>query len=138
MIGSLEDALAKRPTTDLTVDGRCSSCGQCCNRFLMVTNAEVKRLRRYVTVHKIAPADHLPAVATKPMFDLTCPFRDNDARRCTVYPVRPAVCRRYTCSARLTDAQRAHRLRELGQRGRYRDVDIMTAVFGPSDDRRKE
>jgi Fe-S-cluster containining protein len=29
------------------------------------------------------------------IFKSTCRFFDQDARRCTVYPVRPGVCRKY-------------------------------------------
>ena len=33
---------------DLTVDGRCSNCGECCSNFLPINYQEVVRIKKYI------------------------------------------------------------------------------------------
>ena len=97
-VGTIEDILAdmKNGVYDFTVDGKCSSCGQCCSNFLPVSQKEIKQIRRYIEKHKIKECRHLVPLAHK-VFDWTCPFRNNTERKCEIYPVRPAICRDFQC-----------------------------------------
>ena len=51
-------------------------------------------------------------LATKTI-DLTCPFRDDSRRICTIYAARPLICREYRCDKTAEDAEREvdHKLR---------------------------
>jgi Fe-S-cluster containining protein len=64
---------------------RCDDgCGECCGP-VMVTETEFQRASRYVKEHGIVPVENPDKV--------TCPlFLDG---RCSIYPVRPMICRAY-------------------------------------------
>lgn len=81
---------------DFTVDGECSNCGECCSNFLPVSRKEIKIIRRYISKKKIKEQKHFIPTRTASV-DWTCPFRDNSERICTIYPVRPAICRDFRC-----------------------------------------
>ena len=80
-----------------TEDGKCSQCGSCCSDFLPVGKHELKRIRDYVKKHEIRQRKHCAPFAQKIEFDMVCPFRNNDDKRCEIYPVRPAICRDFRC-----------------------------------------
>ena len=84
---------------DYTKYGECVGCGQCCTSLLPVSHKELKEIKRYVKKHNIKPCDHTTGVPLmkKPDFDLTCPFRDNNERKCTIYKIRPQICRSFKC-----------------------------------------
>lgn len=98
MLGFLEDVICdmEAGVFDYTDNGQCSNCGQCCSRFLPVSEKEVKEIKRYVKKHHIEACIHF-APTREPLIDLTCPFRDNTKRICTIYDVRPAICRDFKC-----------------------------------------
>lgn len=59
-------------------------CGECCGP-VFVTETEFQRVARYVKEKGIVPVEHPDEV--------TCPlFLDG---KCSVYPVRPLICRAY-------------------------------------------
>jgi Fe-S-cluster containining protein len=61
---------------------RCDEhCGECCG-IVPVTETEFRRVERFVAENKIVPVEHA---------DGTCPLYQNG--QCTVYPVRPLVCK---------------------------------------------
>lgn len=82
---------------DYTEDGKCSQCGSCCSDFLPVGKHELKRIRDYVKKHEIKQRKHCAPFAQKIEIDMVCPFRNNDDKRCEIYPVRPAICRDFRC-----------------------------------------
>lgn len=92
---------------DKTCNGNCSGCGECCLRLtLRLTNTEIKKIRKYIKEHDIKPQKHTPtdvpaAVLSNSLFvDTICPFLDQNApqgHNCTIYPVRPIICKTYTC-----------------------------------------
>lgn len=81
--------------TNFTVDGKCSSCGNCCSDVLPLSRREVKKIHEYVKVYGIAEQRHNYPVAG--ITDMTCPFRDDVNRICLIYEVRPAICRQFRC-----------------------------------------
>ena len=97
-VGFLQDVIdsMKAGVYDFTVDGNCSNCGQCCTNFLPMTEKEVRIIKAHIKKHKIKEQKHfLPTAA--PTLDFTCPFRNNNDRRCEIYDVRPAICRDFKC-----------------------------------------
>ena len=36
---------------DHTIDGKCSGCGDCCSAILCVSDAEVKKIKKYLCQH---------------------------------------------------------------------------------------
>lgn len=99
MIGSLEDMIEtmKSGVWDFTKDGECSNCGQCCADALPVTEAEIKKIRRYIAKNRIKEQKHFIPARNPNVIDMTCPFRDNGNRRCVIYDVRPMICREFRC-----------------------------------------
>lgn len=39
--------------------------------------------------------------------DMTCPFRDDANKICTIYPVRPDICRDFVCNHTIEDLQKS-------------------------------
>ena len=85
-------------TYDLTDNGKCTQCGNCCSNFLVMTDTEIETIHKYIKKHNIKEHRHiLPLV--EPTLDLTCPFL-NDSKpneKCDIYEVRPRVCRDFIC-----------------------------------------
>lgn len=105
-----------------TVDGECSKCGNCYSDILPLSDDEIRRIRKY----GIKESKHLIPVA-KPVLDMTCPFRDNGKKICTIYEVRPEICRHFICDSE----QRAKENRERLKKGRR--VFSMREVFFGAD-----
>ena len=85
-------------TVDYCVNGKCSGCGQCCSNYLPLSDKEIKAIKLYIKRNNIQPAKHLLApVRAKPV-DMICPFRDEEKRVCTIYEVRPLICRIFQCN----------------------------------------
>jgi Fe-S-cluster containining protein len=53
--------------TDNTIFGHCSNCGECCTDYLIITDKELKAIKKYLKHH---PEIH---DMTRPVL---CPFRD--------------------------------------------------------------
>lgn len=62
----------------------CTNCGKCCG-FVPVSGAELNAIRDYIAVNGIKPI----VSADKSI----CPFRDEKAKKCLIYPARPIICR---------------------------------------------
>lgn len=77
---------------NFTKDGKCSDCGNFCSNLLPMSQKEVDAIHRYIKKHCIKECKHLLPVAT-PVIDMTCPFRDNGNKVCTIYEVRPEICK---------------------------------------------
>lgn len=111
--------------TDFTQNGECSGCGNCCGNILPISDVEIKRIRVYVKNHDIKEqVCRFPT--SEPIIDMQCPFRDESARRCTIYPARPAICRDFRCDKPkkkiLADKAMYH--------GKYSPVDMRSVFFG--------
>lgn len=96
---------------NFTKDGKCSGCGNCCSNLLPMSQKEVDVIHRYIKKHDIKECKHLLPVAT-PVFDMTCPFRDNDKGICAIYEVRPEICRQFICDS---EKRAKHNRKLLGQ-----------------------
>ena len=109
---------------NFTKDGKCSGCGNCCSNLLPMSQKEVDVIHRHIKKHHVKECKHLLPVA-KPAFDMTCPFRDNDRKICTIYEVRPEICKQFICD----NEQRAKRNRKL--LGQTRNVVDVRSEFYP-------
>lgn len=100
MVGSVNDFFNTKVTNLCKEDGNCSQCGACCGAFLPVSDAEVKKIKNYVKAHHIKPQKHGTAVLANPAVDFNCPFLDTTKKceKCTIYEVRPMICRLFKCS----------------------------------------
>lgn len=110
------------------VDDKCSNCGNCCVDLLPLTKNELERLRRYAREHNLK--EHRQAPFWDPnATDLTCPFRNQHTQKCEVYPVRPLICRSFTCAKPLDvakhDWDEIHKTRQV--------VSLRYEVFGNTE-----
>lgn len=100
MTGTVEEMLKdmKNGVYDKTDKGRCVGCGECCSNALPMRQKEIKIIQRYIKEHGIKE-QKAPTVFAKQPFDMTCPFMRKDVSkdRCTIYPVRPEICRCFKC-----------------------------------------
>lgn len=100
MIGNLEEMMNefKSGVYDLTENGKCTQCGECCSNCLPMTKKEISIIKDYIKVHKVAEQLHTVCLR-EPAFDMTCPFLDitKDKEKCTIYKVRPRICRDFIC-----------------------------------------
>lgn len=62
----------------------CTNCGECCG-IILASIPEINAIRNYIAVNGINPVKRKDLIV--------CPFRDNGAKKCLIYPVRPIVCR---------------------------------------------
>jgi uncharacterized protein len=70
-------------------------CADCCGP-LMMSRLEAKRIRRATGIDPMALMNNLEqAIQTG---CLTCPFVHPETHRCTIYEIRPAVCRIFGAS----------------------------------------
>lgn len=111
--------------TDFTKNGECSGCGNCCANFLPVSDVEIKRIREYIKKHGIT--EHICRFPTaEPVIDMQCPFRDEIGRRCTIYPVRPAICRDFRCDK----SEKEIKINKALYHGKYSVTDMRSVFFG--------
>ena len=98
MLGTIEQMMAdmKNGVFDFTKDGECSQCGACCTNLLPISKREYVQIRDYVERKHIPEYINRPPTNV-PAEDWTCPFRDNEKRICTIYEVRPLICRDFRC-----------------------------------------
>lgn len=89
------DGAYQNTAIDHTCSGNCSGCGECCSDVLPLSEKEINRIREYIQRKHIKAYRNAAAVVTA---DLTCPFRDAEARICRIYDVRPEICRAFICN----------------------------------------
>lgn len=83
---------------NLTKDGQCSRCGQCCPSVVCVSREELERLA--VLAKTVKPVIDIPE-SGGPAVYARCPFliqRKYFPAYCQVYDDRPRVCRTFDCS----------------------------------------
>ena len=82
-----------------TNNGECTGCGDCCSNLLPMTEKEIEAIKRYIKKHRIKECKHTIPLAN-PVLDMTCPFLNTGKKteKCTIYIVRPAICRCFICS----------------------------------------
>jgi len=81
---------------DFTKDKHCSNCGQCCMPILPITFEEYKIIKEYIQTHHIEKQSPIDLEHQNIYMD--CPFHDRTNKKCTIYPVRPEVCKNFLCN----------------------------------------
>ena len=85
---------------DFTDHGVCRDCGNCCGNIIPIAEKDINAIRKYIAENDIHPAKPLfmNGPFAEPTIHNECPFLlERDDHRCAIYPVRPAVCRMYSC-----------------------------------------
>lgn len=99
MVGALAELLQN---LDLSVCNGCDGCGLRCTAGVPMTHQEYVQIRAYL--HRMGRLDAANTECSpkgeNPIADLgdgvriaLCSFRDDMRGRCTIYPVRPLICR---------------------------------------------
>jgi len=100
MVGTLAEMQEqfRNGTYDLTDNGKCTQCGQCCSNLLPMTDEEISVIRKYIKRHHIKEHRHFLPLA-EPTVDMTCPFLNDSKKteKCDIYEVRPKICRDFIC-----------------------------------------
>ena len=83
-----------------TQNGKCTGCGSCCSNLLPLTQNEIESIHKYIRQHNIKERRQISPAAASVM-NLNCPFLDISRRdkKCTIYPVRPGICREFICDS---------------------------------------
>ncbi len=68
---------------------RCQNCGECCGPIPLME----KQLERIIKALSELPAKELKRLKRQKRPGLTCPLRDMEKRKCSVYEARPTICR---------------------------------------------
>lgn len=80
---------------DMTINNKCSHCGQCCGMFIPFTDREIEIIKQYVKEHNIKQVTDRE---TPNGFEGRCCFYDKVNKKCNIYPVRPYVCQDFMCN----------------------------------------
>lgn len=100
-IGTLEQVRKdmEHGVYDMTDNGKCIGCGNCCSNLLPMTEKEIEIIRRYIKKHNIKECKHGIPLANS-IIDMTCPFLNTGKKteKCTIYPVKPFICTAFICS----------------------------------------
>ena len=111
---------------NFTDNGNCIECGNCCSRYLVMTQKEINTISKYIEKKKIKRQIHSVNVLSGKVFDFLCPFLDDTKsnHKCTIYEVRPQICRDFKC-----DCWQSER-KEPPLNKRLRIVDVTEQFFG--------
>lgn len=99
-------------------DDECIQCGQCCSNYLPLSEKEIMGIRRYIESHHVKEYNQE---------FLDCPFLNTKkpAEKCDIYPVRPHICREYTCKTLMTGE-----IPESMRNDVYQVIDMRLTFFG--------
>lgn len=101
---------------DMSKNGQCTGCGECCADHVPLSQKDIVRIKKYIKAHHIKPIRHGSVLLVNPTVDLMCPFLDTTAgsnKKCIIYPVRPTVCKYYMCSSFSSQEKKQQTFMEL-------------------------
>ena len=90
----MANILRMKKVINQTCNGSCTKCGQCCNGWNPITLGEYFTIKEYIKENNIKAIVRLPDEGNN--IYLTCPF--NTGHGCSIYDVRPDVCRAFSCN----------------------------------------
>lgn len=99
--------LEEDTVTDMN-NPNCNNCNECCSILSMLLEKEYKDLKKYLKKDKEGQRVYKEAVARiekakeKNTLSLMCPF-SNSKKRCSIYKVRPSICREFHCTKELAE-----------------------------------
>lgn len=80
---------------DLTCNGECTKCGECCSWFLPISPKDIERMKKYIKANNIKIQQQVLVMQSK----LMCPYyTGNKEKGCSIYAARPDICRFYQCN----------------------------------------
>lgn len=82
----------------------CNSCIECCAN-VFITDTELKDVRRFV---RLMPEEEINRLRNQERSPGVCPFADIEKKLCTVYEVRPWVCRKFGYVERMQCSYNKH------------------------------
>ena len=101
-LGSMQEMLQDfhNGVYDFTENGKCIECGSCCSKYLPLSMKEINHIRQYIKKNNIKRQYHGSNVLAAPTRDYLCPFLDDTKanHKCTIYEIRPLVCREFVCN----------------------------------------
>lgn len=80
-------------------NSKCKNYGACCGP-VPIGREEKEAIRIYLLKHPDVAEKAKAKTPTEDFDDdanLVCIFRDNETKSCLIYPVRPNICKAYTC-----------------------------------------
>ena len=86
--------------TNLTDNGKCTGCGECCSNRLPMSQPEINKIKTYIKKHNIKECKNLRI--PEAMIVGACPFLDVNKpnNKCTIYEVRPRICQKFICDTK--------------------------------------
>ena len=113
-------------TYDLSDNGKCTGCGNCCSNILPMTEKEILIIHKYIKEHKIKEQKRILPLA-EPTIDMTCPFLNDNktCKKCTIYEVRPRICREFICCP-----SKRKPITDLNYRSSCKIIDVRGEFFG--------
>ena len=126
--GSLEEMIREFSdgTYDLTCNGECTQCGNCCSNALPMTKNEIDAIHRYIAKKHIKE-QKLAYPFSQESIDMTCPYLDNSKpkEKCAIYAVRPRICRDFICCP-----SKRPPIDDLSYKLKCKTVDVRKEFFG--------
>lgn len=83
----------------------CNNCTDCCGMLSIISEQEFKKIKKQLKTpqwrsqYQGAKSRFIERNKKKDVVDLRCPFQHSG--RCTIYTLRPTVCREFHCSPSL-------------------------------------
>ncbi|MGL5176122.1 MAG: YkgJ family cysteine cluster protein [Cetobacterium sp.] len=85
-------------SVNLSPDGNCNSCNECCSILSPVSPKELQVLKRLFT-RKIEKNYYKHLIHYKGEgIPSICPFSCYETKKCLIYSLRPTVCKKYHCN----------------------------------------
>ena len=115
-----------REKVDNTQDGICSGCGNCCANILLLSDVEIKNIKKYILKYNIK------AVNRNTIFNCVnvCPFLSKE-NTCNIYSVRPDICKKFSCNPTInkdllnyTNVKAINMFKEFYPTEFFEDVDL--------------
>lgn len=80
---------------DLTCNGKCTKCGECCGSILPIDQEDANKIQDYVVEHQIFLQRQMLVMCQK----LQCPYYTGKKDKgCAIYEARPKICKYYQCN----------------------------------------
>ena len=106
----------------------CTNCGLCCGPVPVKEN-ELKKIQKFIKGMPIAEYHRLKSQQREP---LDCMFRDVKNDRCSIYKVRPEICRMFGFYEGMIcpyNPDHATRSKEMGHKRLNNNKDLVVGVL---------
>ncbi len=82
---------------------KCAGCAECCKDAILLNWVDVMMIREQLSINQVAKIrirenDFAIGIILSEEKEMFCSFLDRTNNLCTIYPVRPLVCRVYVCA----------------------------------------